>query len=164
MAAVPIISMVRAGAGGTSRDVEADCRNHRCLAPPHVPSCTASLGFCSHSALRPLSPCKVHQPHTLPTCSPGNGVLELLSKPWECSLRWTPATQGKGRKGRKKGPWLPWRPEPFLQQLRSWGERKSRNTWILSFPMRAKSGKRNGFLHSLPWLLQARWGRRVGSS
>lgn len=63
----------------------------------------------------------------------------------------------------ERGPWLLWNPKPFLQGLRSWGERKVLNTWIPSFPERAKSGKRNGFLHSFPWLLQARW-RRVESS
>lgn len=89
MAAVSIVSMVSAGVGWEGGIWRCGCRQQE--PPPPGPSSCSFLysfpGLLFPDALSPLSPCKVHQPHTLPTSSPGNGVLGLLSKPWECSMR-----------------------------------------------------------------------------
>lgn len=127
--------MVRAK--GASRNVDTEGRSHHCLTPPHVPSCTDSLGFCSQSALSPLSPCRVHQPHTLLASSLGDDALGLLSKPWEYSeysLRWNPARGWReGREGRERGPWLLWNPKSCLQWLRSWGREEGPKPGCLDF-------------------------------
>lgn len=110
--------------------------------PAGPSSCSLLHSFCSQRVLRPLSPCRVHQPHTLPTSSPGNDVLGLLSKPWEYSLRWKSARGvGGGKRGRegreRKGTLAPLEPQeaPVAQIL---GREEGPDTGVPSFPREGK--------------------------